>query len=80
MKATREVVATVPGLAEALANERRKGARHHARFGVTDGAFRHGVAGQQVRMLQDLSDQVRTPCKGSDKVRDRRQEVLLGSV
>ena len=78
-KRARGVVATTPGLAEVLVNDWRKGARYRARLGVTDGAFRHDVAGPQVRRLQDVSDQVRPPCKESDKVRDRRWEVLLGS-
>jgi hypothetical protein len=43
VKAVRAVVATIPGLAEILENDRQKAARFYARFGITEKMFREGV-------------------------------------
>jgi hypothetical protein len=43
VKRARAVVASTPGLAEALATDWSKAALFYARFGVTEAQFRHGV-------------------------------------
>jgi hypothetical protein len=44
VKAARALVATTPGMAETLARDWRKAAWFYARFEITEGMFRHGVA------------------------------------
>ncbi|MCI4343645.1 MAG: hypothetical protein L3J92_05985 [Thermoplasmata archaeon] len=44
VKAARALVATTPGMAETLARDWRKAAGFYARFGITEGQFRDGVA------------------------------------
>ncbi|MCI4318914.1 MAG: hypothetical protein L3K23_02125 [Thermoplasmata archaeon] len=43
VKAARAMVATTPGLAEALKRDWRKAAGFHARFGITEAELRNGV-------------------------------------
>ncbi|MGA8536866.1 MAG: hypothetical protein WB789_05680, partial [Thermoplasmata archaeon] len=43
VKSARALVATTPGMAEALARDWRKAAWFYARFGITEGQFRRGV-------------------------------------
>jgi hypothetical protein len=43
VKAARALVATTPGMAETLARDWRKAAWFYARYGITEGQFRHRV-------------------------------------
>jgi len=44
VKAARALVATTRGMAETLARDWRKAAWFYARFGITEGQYRHGVS------------------------------------
>jgi hypothetical protein len=43
VKAARATVATTPGAAEVIRQDRVKVARFYARFGISEALFRHGV-------------------------------------
>lgn len=59
MKRARAIAACTPGLVEVLASDWKKAARFYARFGITEGEFRHGVptavTEQEVEIPRDLS-------------------------
>jgi len=72
VKAARALVAATPGMAETLARDWRKAAWLYARFGITEGQFRFGVAALELtaerrqlpgRQMGETDTQVGARCR-----------------
>ena len=72
VKRARGVIASTPGLSEALASDWRRAAHFYARFGVTEELVRHGVPAEG----EDLAERVGSPMGWMAEVRAREEAVL----
>jgi hypothetical protein len=76
VKAARAVVASSPGLAATLTSDLVRAAWFYARFGITEGIFRHGAPGGEADSTSDQPETLRTPIADREEASARESAAF----